>query len=89
MLSPIEHAKQLLMDNPFTCVISNGETAYTSIQRGIAPLMGWYEDGQDLHHHHQIERQNARKAPTEKLEEILECGGRVLYFKKIFTLAVP
>lgn len=49
MLSPIEHAKQLLMDNPFTCVISNGETAYTSTQRGIAPLMGWYEDGQDLH----------------------------------------
>ena len=29
----------------YTCVAYNGETLYTSTQRGVAPLLNWLEEG--------------------------------------------
>lgn len=45
----LQHAKTLLQDGGYTCVLCRGDAVYTSRQRGIQPLMNWIEEGTDLH----------------------------------------
>lgn len=48
-MSNLEHAKALLKATPsLTCVLCRGETVYQSQMRGIAPMMGFLDDGTDL-----------------------------------------
>lgn len=48
-MSDLEHAKALLKATPsLTCVLCRGETVYQSQTRGIAPMMGFLDDGTDL-----------------------------------------
>ena len=48
MEQAVQKAAQLLDTGNYTCVLCRGETVYASTRRGIAPLMGWLEDGTDL-----------------------------------------
>ena len=41
-------AKRLLETGACTCVACGGSVAYTSMERGIGPLVGWIESGTDL-----------------------------------------
>ncbi len=41
MKNAINHAKELLAEG-FTCVVTDGETVYTSCERGVKPLVSWY-----------------------------------------------
>ena len=38
-MTDIEHAKQLLTDARYTCVICRGDDIHTSEKRGVAPLI--------------------------------------------------
>lgn len=44
----LNKAKALLQQNIYTCVLCKGNQIYTSTQRGVAPLMGYWQDGTDL-----------------------------------------
>ncbi len=41
-------AKKLLADNDYTCVMVKHDIVYTSAERGIKPLVSWYENSIDL-----------------------------------------
>lgn len=41
----LEQAKQLLINQEYTCVLTNGEQYYTSRRRGVAPLVELLEQG--------------------------------------------
>ena len=41
-------AKSILAAENCTCVLSRGTEVYKSHRRGVAPLMGWLEEGLDL-----------------------------------------
>ncbi|MBQ9979536.1 MAG: DUF1893 domain-containing protein [Oscillospiraceae bacterium] len=38
-------AKTTLAEGGYTCVLCRGDAVYTSRDRGVAPLIGWYESG--------------------------------------------
>lgn len=38
-------AKEILIENGFTCVIYGNDKQYTSTMRGVRPLLNWYEEG--------------------------------------------
>lgn len=43
-------AKEILHSRPYTCVMCHGDTVYTSMARGVRPLVAWLESGVDLGH---------------------------------------
>lgn len=47
-MTDIEHAKQLLTGEGYTCVICRGDDIHTSEKRGVAPLMELLDDGADI-----------------------------------------
>lgn len=44
----LEQAKQILCTTPVTCVLCKDDQVVVSDRRGVAPLMGFWEDGLDL-----------------------------------------
>ena len=44
----IDLSKDILEKNSFTCVICNGSKTLTSTERGVKPLVLWYEGGEDM-----------------------------------------
>lgn len=44
----LRDARALLESGGFTCVIKRGESTLTSAQRGVAPLLTWYDEGVDM-----------------------------------------
>jgi hypothetical protein len=47
-MTDIEHAKQLLTGEGYTCVICRGDDIHTSQKRGVAPLMELLDGGADI-----------------------------------------
>ena len=47
-MNDLEKAKEVLGGNEYSCVLYKGEVNYTSMQRGIAPLVQWIEEKKDL-----------------------------------------
>ncbi len=47
-MKELEFAKNMLLDNGYTCVICQGETVYTSTFRGVKPLVQWLDQGLDV-----------------------------------------
>lgn len=41
----MEQAKKILEREGYTCVLRAGEQLYTSRLRGVAPLLGWLDEG--------------------------------------------
>ena len=48
MKSDLEQAKTLLEENSYTYVLCKDGQTYTSIERGVKPLLKWIESGQDF-----------------------------------------
>ena len=48
MNTDLTHARRLLLENEYTCVLCRGDRVLTSTRRGVAPLMAWLEEGRDL-----------------------------------------
>ena len=48
MNTDLSHARRLLLEKEYTCVLCRGEQVYTSARRGVAPLMAWLEEGLEL-----------------------------------------
>lgn len=44
----LQKAKDLLESGNYTCVICCEDAVYTTIQRGVAPLLTWLDSGIDL-----------------------------------------
>jgi len=44
-MSDIERAKALYQSGKYTCVLVKGETVYASTKSGIAPMIGFIENG--------------------------------------------
>ena len=47
-MTDLERAKCRLLQGGFTCVLRKGPAEYTSLTRGVKPLVLWLEDGTDL-----------------------------------------
>ena len=45
MSNELQRAKELLDNNPFTCVLVGKDTVYSSAQRGVKPLLRWLDEG--------------------------------------------
>lgn len=48
MESNLIKAKELLKNGNYTCVVTNGEKIFTSAERGVKPLLSWFDDGEDF-----------------------------------------
>ena len=48
MTTELNQARELLATGGYTCVLRKEGRTYTSTHRGVAPLLGWLEDGTDL-----------------------------------------
>lgn len=48
MKNNLKKAKELLKDSNYTCVLAKKENVYTSTNRGVKPLLEWYESGISL-----------------------------------------
>lgn len=48
MTTELNQARELLAAGGYTCVLRKEGRTYTSTHRGVAPLLGWLEDGTDL-----------------------------------------
>ena len=48
MTADLNKAGAKLKEGGYTCVLWKGDVHYTSDRRGVAPLLGWLEDGTDL-----------------------------------------
>lgn len=46
-MTDLEKAKQLLTQGNYTCVLQKDENTYTSIQRGVRPLVEWLESDEN------------------------------------------
>ena len=44
----LKHAKEMLLNGEYTCVLHRGEQTYTSTLRGVKPLVQWLERDLDL-----------------------------------------
>ena len=44
----LTHARSILEQEGCTCVLCKDSVQYKSTRRGVAPLMGWLEEGLDL-----------------------------------------
>ena len=47
-MTDIEHAKQLLTGEGYTCVICRGDDIHTSEKRGVAPLIELLDNKADI-----------------------------------------
>ena len=47
-MKDIEKAKECLKSSGYTCVLYKGDRVYTSTQRGVKPLLGFYESDEDF-----------------------------------------
>ena len=47
-MKELEFAKNMLLDNEYTCVICQEETVHTSTFRGVKPLVQWLDQGLDV-----------------------------------------
>ena len=41
-------AREILQSCDYTCVVCREDTVYTTNLRGVAPLLGWLDDGMDF-----------------------------------------
>ena len=48
MNTDLSRAKEVLSAEDCTCVLCKGDVFYKSTHRGVAPLMGWLEEGIDV-----------------------------------------
>lgn len=48
MCNDLQKARQLLDAEDYTCVLCRNAQTYTSQRRGVAPLLGWLDEGADL-----------------------------------------
>ncbi|MBR3949186.1 MAG: DUF1893 domain-containing protein [Oscillospiraceae bacterium] len=48
MHNDLTNARTLLASGDFTCAVCLGDTAYTTRERGIKPLLAWLDSGTDL-----------------------------------------
>ena len=44
----LQKARDLLDTGNYTCVVCRGDTVFTTIQRGVAPLLTWLDSETDL-----------------------------------------
>lgn len=44
----LESAKSKLLQGDYTCVACKGDTCYTSVERGVKPLLNWLDKGISL-----------------------------------------
>lgn len=44
----LQNAKRQLLEGEHTCVLKKGDSTYTSVQRGVRPLIEWLEAKADL-----------------------------------------
>lgn len=44
----LKHAKEMLLNGGYTCVLRRGEQTYTSTLRGVKPLVQWVESDLNL-----------------------------------------
>lgn len=44
----LEKAKQILLAEPYTCVLCSGDNICTSTYRGVKPLVQWLSSGRDF-----------------------------------------
>ena len=49
MKTNLQKAKELLQTGEYTCVLCQGDTVFTSTERGVAPLVNWLSSGMDFH----------------------------------------
>lgn len=47
-MSDVSRAKAELVRGGYTCVLIKGERKYLSQERGVKPLVGWLESGEEL-----------------------------------------
>ena len=47
-MKDLENAREALAAESCTCVLCKGDVYYKSTRRGVAPLMGWLEEGLDV-----------------------------------------
>ena len=45
---PLARAKEKLNEGGYTCVVCKGEKTFCQARRGIAPLLYWYDGGEDF-----------------------------------------
>ena len=48
MSKDIDIAKERLLTSDYTCVLCKGDIVYTSTLKGIAPVLGWLDEGKDM-----------------------------------------
>lgn len=48
MNKDLTEAKNRLIEGGYTCVVMKNEQIYTSMERGVKPLLTWLDDGVDL-----------------------------------------
>lgn len=48
MSADLDNARDVLAQEGCTCVLCKGDVYYKSTRRGVAPLLGWLEDGVDV-----------------------------------------
>lgn len=44
----LQKSLELLNSGDYTCVVCREDTVYTTVQRGVAPLLSWLDSGTDL-----------------------------------------
>lgn len=44
----LQKSLELLNSGDYTCVVCREDTVYTTVQRGVAPLLSWLDSGADL-----------------------------------------
>ncbi len=49
MSRDLEEAKKSMIDGGYTCVVMKDEQVYTSVERGVKPLLNWLDARTDLH----------------------------------------
>lgn len=47
-MNDLQNAKERLLSGGYTCVLCRGEREYTSLLRGVRPLVQWLQGGIDL-----------------------------------------
>lgn len=48
-MTDLEKAKEILKSGNYTCVLCKGKQIYTSVERGVVPMLEYIDNGTDLH----------------------------------------
>lgn len=48
MSKDLQEAKKRMLDGGYTCVVQKDNQVYTSMERGVKPLLMWLDEGIDL-----------------------------------------